>query len=291
MRTMISKPAARKYLHRFGILLGVAGVLFVGQRLLTYRDQIDIGAISAAGYVYIVLLSLAYGVANVLLAAGWREILVYFGVRRSFRWIVWAYAMSQLAKYVPGNIFHLVGRQALGAAAGIDNRPLAKSSALELAVIALCTGLFVPLLLPLVWPQAGMAASLALFAIAALSSFAVARWYFGAMPARSAAFYTSYLAVSGMVFVAAYFLAGGEARAADIPAIAGAYVLAWLAGLITPGAPAGLGVREAVLLFLLGGLGAPGTVLLAVVLGRVITVLGDLGFYVAGGTLESQRAV
>jgi hypothetical protein len=33
--------------------------------------------------------------------------------------------------------------------------------------------------------------------------------------------------------------------------VMGSYVIAWLAGFVTPGAPAGIGVREAVLVILL----------------------------------------
>jgi len=45
-----------------------------------------------------------------------------------------------------------------------------------------------------------------------------------------------------------------------------------------PGAPAGVGVRELVLLFLLKNVVAEAELLLAVVLGRLVTVMGDLLF-------------
>lgn len=45
------------------------------------------------------------------------------------------------------------------------------------------------------------------------------------------------------------------------------------------GAPAGLGVREAVLLVLLGTTAHQETLLLAVLLSRIITVFGDLLFF------------
>ena len=108
---------------------------------------------------------------------------------------------------------------------------------------------------------------------------------FGPVLAKSAALYTLYLVVSGTIFVAAYGLAGGSTDFTLYPAIAGAYVIARLVGLLTPGAPAGLGVREAVLLFLLGGLSPGPVILLAVVIGRAITVLGDLFFLPAGRLL------
>jgi len=52
--------------------------------------------------------------------------------------------------------------------------------------------------------------------------------------------------------------------------------------LLTPGAPAGLGVREAILLVLLSDHVGDAKILLAAIVGRAITVLGDLLFYGAG---------
>lgn len=286
---MPSRSSVRTLLHSAGILLGVAGIVFVGQRLVTYGAQIDLRSINPAGYFVLVLLSALYGASNILLAAGWREILARLGATPTFRWAVWAYAVSQLAKYVPGNIFHLVGRQALGAAAGMAHGPLAKSAIMELAVVALCAVLFVPLLLALYWPAGGGILGPVLFGGAILLAMSVARRVFGRALARSALFYTLYLAISGIVFLGTYLLSGGQATMEEMPVVAGAYVLAWLAGLVTPGAPAGIGVREAVLLVLLGNLAAPPVILLAVVMGRAVTVVGDVGFYLAGHSIGRPR--
>ena len=62
----------------------------------------------------------------------------------------------------------------------------------------------------------------------------------------------------------------------------GMAALAWMAGFVTPGAPAGLGVREAVLLALLERLLTPQQALLVVVLWRVVTTLGDVVFFGIG---------
>jgi len=69
----------------------------------------------------------------------------------------------------------------------------------------------------------------------------------------------------------------------------GAYVLAWLAGFVTPGAPAGLGIRELVLLFLLQGLVGGPDLLLVILLGRVITVSGDLVFFILASLMKGGK--
>jgi hypothetical protein len=62
--------------------------------------------------------------------------------------------------------------------------------------------------------------------------------------------------------------------------IVGAYALSWVVGFLTPGAAAGLGVRETLLVVLLSGVFPSGLVLLTALLFRVVTTVGDLVFYV-----------
>ena len=71
--------------------------------------------------------------------------------------------------------------------------------------------------------------------------------------------------------------------------LCGAYVLAWLIGLLTPGAPAGVGVRELVLLFLLKGEISETDLVFAVLLGRIMTVGGDVFIYVISMLMSSDN--
>jgi uncharacterized membrane protein YbhN (UPF0104 family) len=53
-----------------------------------------------------------------------------------------------------------------------------------------------------------------------------------------------------------------------------------LAGLITPGAPAGVGIREFVLYAILHPFVNEADLLAAIIFGRIITVVGDILFYI-----------
>ena len=61
--------------------------------------------------------------------------------------------------------------------------------------------------------------------------------------------------------------------------VIGSFVAAWLVGLLTPGAPAGIGVREVFLLAALGHLVAESELLWLTSLARLVTMFGDLVFY------------
>ncbi|RWA63841.1 MAG: hypothetical protein EOQ27_11005 [Mesorhizobium sp.] len=280
-------PGAKTWLNRTGALLGLAGVVFVGIRLQGYASEIDFRRLGTGGYVAIAALAGLYGASNLLLALGWQKLLHHVQTPVSRSWAIHAYAVSQLAKYVPGNIFQFAGRQAIGLAAGIGNGPLAKSTGYELAFLTIGGALFSPLVLPLITPGAPAWLGWFSFAVAMAGALWLAIIVGGADLGMAAVCCAAFLACSGLVFAAVFGLAGSPASLALYPTIAGAYVLAWLVGLVTPGAPAGIGVREAVLLFLLGGLSSGPVILLAVVMGRIITVLGDLLFF-AGGQIAGR---
>lgn len=279
---MSLSPIVKRWLHWTGSGLALVGIAFVGLRLKSYWLELDFNQVTPFTYGMATALSLVYGIANLLLALAWWFLIAYQRQDISCLAAVKVYGVSQLAKYVPGNIFHLAGRQALGLAVGVSGAALAKSAIWELVVISLAGLSFGWIALPLIVPGFPLPTGVFLFSatVAVLAVF-VKRlslklvWALG--------LYLFFLVISAAVFVGLLALLGDDVSVIlhYAPLIASAYVIAWLAGLVTPGAPAGIGVRELVLLFLLGQLVPEGTVLMAVVLGRMVTVVGDLLFFVA----------
>ena len=264
-------------------MLGTAGIFFVCLKLYDYHGKLEFKNVSASGYAAAAGLIFVYGCSNLLLALAWHNILSALMLRVSVRWTIWAYAVSQLAKYVPGNIFQFAGRQAIGLAVGLPGWPLAKSTVWELVLISLCGAVFGFLVLPLFLIAVSNLIAILLFASAIVALLVTIRVLWGARLAGAALCYLIFLGLSGLIFSSVLAIAnhGIVEIGKSLPAIVGAYVIAWLAGLLTPGAPAGLGIREAVLLLLLPVLYDNSAILLAVVVGRAITVSGDLLFFAA----------
>ena len=76
----------------------------------------------------------------------------------------------------------------------------------------------------------------------------------------------------------------------ELVIVCGAYVIAWLAGLVTPGAPAGVGIREIVLYAILHPFINEADLLTAIVFGRIITVVGDVLFYILALLIGTRAA-
>jgi glycosyltransferase 2 family protein len=288
-------PSLKRTLHRGGGALAIAGIAFVALRLREYGNEIDFARFGKVEWTEMVAFALIYGLANVMLAFAWRNLLERFGSQVVRRWAVKAYGVSQLAKYVPGNIFHLAGRQAIGMAAGVPGWPLAKSSIWELGLLTLAGALFGVLDFSLVISGVTTSDGVIAFVLTVISAATLLGYYFGRMAARAFVLYVVFLAVSAAIFVGLIEMVSSLSLsdASLWPSLGGAYVLAWLAGFITPGAPAGLGIRELVLMFLLQRLVAGPDLLLVIMLGRAITVSGDFAFFMLaflmkGGKLRAQ---
>lgn len=271
-----------QWLYRASYLLAIAGVVFLAAKINQYITQLTAGDLSSTQWLTLLLLSILYGTANLALASAWRLILRQMGVATNLSWAIKIYGISQINKYIPGNIFHLAGRHAMGMAAGIPAAPLAKSALWELILLCFIAIVYSVLAAPLVEQEYSLLATISTtLALLTIAFFILLRT--GVYDLAFAALWQAgFLLVSSLVFSAtlAMTLNGTATLPPTLwPSICGAYVLAWLAGLATPGAPAGLGVREALLLLLLGGLIPAPELLLAIILTRMITACGDLLFY------------
>jgi uncharacterized membrane protein YbhN (UPF0104 family) len=268
-------------LNWVGSVLGLAGVAFVIIRLVKYGSQLTLGALGPWRWLGLLVLALLYGISGMLLALAWRELLLYLGVSAGRRWAIGTYGVSQLAKYLPGNVFHLAGRQAIGVAAGIPAWPLAKSSIWELGTISVTGSLFGLLVLPLLNPSVSEILPTGLFAVALFVVLWIASRQLSSHIARAVSLHAIFLALSGLLFAGVLTLTAHPRTSTGslLVLLCGAYVTAWLAGLVTPGTPAGMGVREVVLYALLHALVIQKDLLTVILIARMVTVTGDLCFY------------
>jgi len=272
-----------------GSLLALIGVVFVVKRLIGYGAKLDLSRLQSADWLVLLVLSSVYAIMNVTLVLAWQQILKFLRTPLGFWQAVHIYGMSQLAKYAPGNILHLAGRQALGMAAGVPGWALAKSSVWELGQLTVAGALFGFLALPVWWQGFPILASLVSFAVVLIVVGVAARRWLGPSIAFALGGHVLFLMVSGSIFVGVLSLISPASLTAGmIMGLVGAFVIAWLVGMLTPGAPAGVGVRELVLLFLLKGVVAETDLLLAVAIGRVVTVAGDFISFLCATCLRSK---
>lgn len=272
--------------------LGLAGAIFVAVRLYANAGQIDLGCFNGANWFIFALLAAVYGISNLLLASAWWYVLNYLAVKSTWFGAAKIYGQSQIAKYVPGNIFHLAGRQALGMAAELPPWALAKSTLWELGMIAVAGVIWGIFTAPLLWPFLSVWLSSMLFVAVLALLLACAYHRFSPSIAAALTCQSIFLALSGVVFIGILrVVVPAQTLLPPFVVLGGAYVLAWLVGFVTPGAPAGLGVREMVLLFLLGGQIQQADLVLAVVLGRLVNIVGDFIYFVMATFIDKKGRI
>lgn len=213
------------------------------------------------------------------------------------------FLISQIAKYLPGNVGQFIGRAWAGQRQGIPLTVLGKAMALEvagvlaacsvLAGLALSTGLLHPDRMGsngLVLPAAiGAAAVTSLVG----SVLVIGRRKDTTVILRPLTIaILCYLLVFALMSAANVMLLGavtGRFNVTLAGRVAGAFTVSWLVGFITPGAPAGLGLRELSFFSILAGTYSNETLLLTAAAFRLVTITGDLLAWMIGLSLSPEH--
>lgn len=92
--------------------------------------------------------------------------------------------------------------------------------------------------------------------------------------------YILFFNIYGCILVGIVYAVHGFPGFQEIGIIMMTFSVAWIAGFITPGAPAGLGVREAIIVALLTHLIDEPQSLLVALIFRLVSIFGDILFFV-----------
>ncbi|WP_372772271.1 hypothetical protein [Pantoea sp. WEP] len=284
----------KRHLNKIGSLLALCGLLFLGIKLHNYSLNLTFGQIPLEKWFLFALLTLTYGVLCLLNAFSWKYNLGYCKVTITTLDSISIYGVSQLAKYLPGNVFQFAGRQAIGMANNIDAKALVKSTFWELVILclggAILSTLMITIKAPFLNPMLSIGASIIIIGL----YLTLLKYFTNREMVKSAIINLTFTFLSGLSFLLLLKVLNFSTGNLHNHEIIGAYILAWLIGLITPGAPAGVGIREVILLYLFKNSINDQDLLLTILLGRMMTVSGDFIFYLIAltcGFLKRGRAL
>jgi hypothetical protein len=302
----------KRWIRHFSLLLGVvATVAFVFYTVRTLRGQDLSQYVSASAIAGIGIAAVGYSLIVPLSALAWRRLLGDMGVSRCWSELSIIMSVTQLAKYIPGNVGQHIGRAALSAARGIPLQPYGISVISEAALAVLAatiTGLvgcgLSGMSSGILKGHEAMAVPVVLILTGALvlAAFLVRRTLpvllhrlapnrdmdvaQDVMPHKEGLAYAlgiyilNYLVFGTGITIMVLMLLPGQH--AQWLLLTGCFALAWVIGFFAPGAPAGLGVREGVLLALLQFSYARPDALLIVIALRLATTAGDILCFLGG---------
>ena len=301
----MSNPQAsssRRWARRIGLLLVVAGLGYFTTTLIQQLQALppirrDLGALVAIGFGVAVP-----PVTVALIGLLWRALMRDQGVMIGRGAAMRIIAVSQIGKYLPGNVGHFVGRGALARAAGLPLGPTVSTTLLEV-VWTLALGAAISALTLLWWLDGSVGGTLAGLnpgiMLLAGAGLALAPWpgivllnrFTPSLAARlgggqpvvlprpgtAALIGVILLACFGLLGVSVWLQARGlfGVESGSLIGFTLLFITAWVAGYVVPGAPGGLGVREGIMLALFSPVVGPGPALALGVSTRVMTTLGD----------------
>lgn len=250
--------------------------------------------ISNSGWASLAIAFFATIIAHIWSGWVWFWIIKEFNQTVNLRWALRVYLLTNIAKYLPGNIWHFYGRINATKQVGIKveiatlivliEPLLMAAAALAIALIAatqeswilqfFCLVIILSGFHPRILnPVIKLLEKMKLKAIKSDSSppleLKLKRYpikpFFGEI---------CFVLIRGSGFLLT-ILALNPIKLNQILLIYGVFSLAWLLGLVVPGAPGGVGVFEATTLALLEQEFSPGIVLSTVALYRLISILAE----------------
>jgi uncharacterized membrane protein YbhN (UPF0104 family) len=276
-----------------GFAITICAFAFVGSSVFAHFSQLH-AAFSVRAFLVTIFIGAAiYALALQLVALAWYLLIRSVdGVSIAPLRALAIFARTQIYKYLPTNVLHMVGRFVIAGRAGASKSALAYAQAGELALLAFTAatmaGIFaLPFIVQEssahgVSPHSVFAAYLLVGIGGLIAAPILARRFGAGLPVGHtfmglvAAFacYVLFFVVNGLLIVA--LTASLIGQVGDWWTLIGIAAAGWLLGFVVPGAPGGLGVREAVVIAGLTAAGIPLSSATAIALGhRLITLGGD----------------
>ncbi len=275
------------------IILGLT-LFFLAKTLKDNWEQVLEIRISDSGWVILGTAFIITTMAHVWSGVVWFWIIKEFNQKVNLRWAIRVYLLTNIAKYLPGNIWHFYGRINATKQVGVPVETAILSVLIEpllMAAAALGVALFGStqeswflqflfflavisivhprILNPVIKYLAKIKLKVIKSDLEPVTELKLKRY-----PLKPFVGEICFVLIRGSGFLLT-ILAFNSVELNQVFFIFSAFSLAWLLGLVVPGAPGGVGVFEATALALLEQKFSPGIVLSAVAFYRLISVLAE----------------
>jgi len=301
------KERLKKIVSLAGTALMIVSLGFIGRRLFGYltAEDFDRSFLSSSTVIMGLLgVALVEGLGIFLAGINFRSLIRNVsGISTEPTLSATVYTSANLYKYIPGGVLYVAGRNRLAVETeGLGHGKVAFATVVEGALVAVAAILVAVLnaydhtvsylryvdVLPIIGIIVAIIV-LALIPIIYIFRQKISTgWKYLTSNMEELTFLVVFkrfgfalllMALWGGSFAATLALLGQSMNLGLVSTIVGLFILSWVAGFLTPGAPSGLGIREAVMLMFMGGVVDGGLLIIAMIIHRVLTVMGDLIAY------------
>jgi len=280
-----------------GLLIIFLSFSYIFQQIRHLWGDLSQAEISSGLWIKCLFLSIVYGVYQVLLSLAWWKLLCMLcsGHCPSFSTAFRIFMRTQIWKYLPGNVFHFVGRIELMKVQGVRRAETTISLMYESSLLLVCGSLLGGISalgigvhleaqrnFSFIWAGAGIAALVVFL-------WVLQRWRPGPLKdlpemnrerwvklVQVVLLYLVYFMLYSLIMWIA--VAEFDSSFPYWTAVA-AVCFPWAIGFVVPGASGGIGVREAAMMFILTQFLSPVDSLILTTFMRIVTTIGDgVGF-------------
>lgn len=290
----MNKEKIKNIVYLLGKSLGILGLLYVFYKFYqeytfsSFTEQF-ISILDITPLLILVnFLSLFIGIYT------WYHMLLNYAEKPfGFVYAYYYFSKTEIAKYLPGNIFHFVGRQALAHKIGITQKQMAKISLLH--SILLLGGTIVAATLFSFFSQEVPPFILTLMLLSSIIIFISLVYMYPSIHIKKKISLNLYLAFSialqGIILGIIVLYQSDNYSWSLFCLSISIYILSWLIGYVTPGASGGLGVREGTFIAITSYINFDihaDIVIFAVLIVRLINILVDILLYASTFALENK---
>ncbi|MDJ0729264.1 MAG: lysylphosphatidylglycerol synthase domain-containing protein [Crocosphaera sp.] len=282
------------------IILGIT-LFFIVSTFRNHWQAVTEIKINSQGWLFLFLALMVTLLAHIWSAIVWIGILKLFKQSCPYQWGLKIYLVTNIYKYLPGNVGHFYGRISAVSKRGVSLSVASLSVLLEPLLMA-AAALFIALLshsigliettknINILFLQCFLL-MIVLLGIHPIIINGVIRFLKNIKAKKNQEIETVYLQkypgiiligeiifllLRGLGFILA-LMAFMTISFQQVPMIISAFSFAWLLGLVIPGAPGGLGVFEATIIALLETSSLPiGIVLTTIAIFRIISILAEI---------------
>ena len=294
------KPLKKKIIEILGWIISAAALYFVYQNVINIDLEAAKAKVSYSWIPYIIIFIAIYVVLMGFLATGWRYMLELLHGSELPKWlIIGIYTKTQIYKYIPSNLMHVIARIYFATQLGPSKSNVVQSYFLEIVFMVLI-GILIVLISTLTGSFSlsdELINEIRDFSGGKLKGFSLGILVFGALAIgfyliKALKNYKSSLNRQNLmrllklvILLLGFFYGMGLVEYFVFYSLLGMditflYVIAlftitWLGMFVIPGAPGGIGVREFIVITLLSPIYGPDDPTIGIIIFRVITVLGD----------------
>ncbi|MHC5215455.1 lysylphosphatidylglycerol synthase domain-containing protein [Enterococcus sp. LJL128] len=289
----------KKILNILGNIITLVAVFFVFRKLFT--SSLDYTILFKQQNIFTITgITLILTIIIITNCYPWKKLVEIFSAKKMpWRDTIMVYTKSNLLKYLPGNVFQYVGRNELATKREIPHLKVATATVFDIfinvlaavvlssiyffqhgfsfhfnsqTILFICIG-FIALILGAAVVVYAFREKAHAF-LKTIKQFITLQTLKGFVSALI--YYIFTMMIQSLLFTALLvYVLDVSLNPQLFLQLFSAYTFSWLVGFITPGAPAGIGIREAVMAGATGGLINEGVITFAMVIFRVLTTVAD----------------